>query len=169
MNQEILRTVSNAAIEKKAKEAKQCSTTLSNVVPFLLEVITLAHKIKESNLVILDVRELITARTVANEGYLSAATVGQPKTLCSYDADGFLVGAFPVDRGPQQYVAAVIRLDILDFSHYELMVGHPGERRVYDSRRLEFHWPHLASDVYAAVCDCQAAREIVKEQRDNAT
>lgn len=38
--------------------------------------------------------------------------------------------------------------------NYSLLDGHSGKRKMYDTMRNEFYWPHRSNAVYAIVCDC---------------
>lgn len=34
------------------------------------------------------------------------------------------------------------------------IAGHPGERLIFYTMRMEFHWPHLTNDIYQTVSNC---------------
>lgn len=40
-------------------------------------------------------------------------------------------------------------------AHYLTQVGHLGQRRVYESMRLEYYWMHMVSHFYTIVDDCK--------------
>lgn len=39
------------------------------------------------------------------------------------------------------------------------MAGHPGQRRLYDSIRREFYWPHMDNNDYTTVSNCTAGAQ----------
>lgn len=53
-------------------------------------------------------------------------------------------------------------------SHYHLLAGHSGQRRMYDTMRRDYYWPHMANDVAEIINQCQSCarnRGHVKLQR----
>lgn len=43
---------------------------------------------------------------------------------------------------------------IIILAHSSLAASHPGKRKMYDSVRREFDWPHMVSSVYIVVNNC---------------
>ena len=50
--------------------------------------------------------------------------------------------------------------------HHDVLAGHPGQNRMYETMRLSYYWPAMAADITATVERCQAcARNRLKLRR----
>lgn len=94
------------------------STHHENFVPCFPEVLAFGDKEKESKTVTPNLRQSIIAQIADIKSYLSVATVKQPDTSSSYNANGIHIRLSRVDRTQQQYL---------------LMVGHLSERWMHYS------------------------------------
>lgn len=71
----------------------------------------------------------------------------------TYDADEVLKRVLPRDGFPKRFVPAALRLRILCLCHYFLLAGYVGEPLLFNTKRRESHWAHIANKVYATVRD----------------
>lgn len=85
----------------------------------------------------------------------TAATIVQPKTSLSYEADEVTVRVSPVYDASQRYQLAVIWPWVLCLYQYAFIMEHHRNRWLYDSTQQRFYRPHLANNVNSAECDCQ--------------
>lgn len=66
---------------------------------------------------------------------------------------------FRLDGATPHALPATFRPVILCHAHNPVLVGHPGERRMYDTMRPLFYRPHMAKDVHAYVEACPDCRK----------
>ena len=85
-----------------------------------------------------------------------ADTVDTPGSAFNYDRDGVLVRRSALDGSVQRVIPVAFRTHVLQLMHAIPLAGHPGARRMYDTMRCEFYWPHMANDVYETVQRCES-------------
>ena len=89
-----------------------------------------------------------------------AELVGKPQSQFDVDRRGLLVRKSRIDGALQKLVPTSLRARVLRLAHYPLIAGHPGARRMYDTLRAQFYWPHMANDIFQAVRDCRSCARV---------
>lgn len=77
--------------------------------------------------------------------------IGETNSSFHVARNGILTRVSLLDNAAHKVVPASMQRQVLKCFHYSLLAGHPGARRMYDSIRREFYWPHMANDVYQVV------------------
>ena len=98
-----------------------------------------------------------------------AAEVGRVGSQFDVDENGVLCRRASTDQALQRVVPRTLRRAILYHAHYPCTAGHPGARKMYDTLRRQYYWPHQATDVYVLVerCpECRKNRPSAKHQRE---
>lgn len=95
-------------------------------------------------------RRLTTSEFVtehANDPYSMevATTVGKPESAYSYDGNGVLMRQASIDCALQKVVPMSLPA-ILYLVYYAVLAEFPGEKKLYDTQQLEFHWPHMVNN-----------------------
>lgn len=75
-------------------------------------------------------------------------------TTLTYDKDFKLVRKATIDGATQNLVPRSLRSRMLSLAQYSRLSVHPGKRRMYDSLKRKFFWPHILSDCYAVDNGC---------------
>lgn len=69
------------------------------------------------------------------------------------------VGQSAVDKATQKAIPGMLQMIILNLTHYPLLSRHPRERKMYDTPCQKHCWPHMVSDIYQTLKDCQTCPE----------
>lgn len=91
----------------------------------------------------------------------------KPRTNFTVDTKGLLVRISQLDGAVQIYIPSVYRLAILHLCHYATLVGHPGERLVYDTISIHCYWPYIVKDVYGAGRCCESCARNWQTRNNN--
>lgn len=94
-----------------------------------------------------------------------------PKGRYSPDEHGVLTRRLRVYGALQQITPTTLRPALLYYGNDQLLAGHLGGRRMYNTMRWFYHWPHMANDFYTYVqkcLDCRKHRRHPTHQRINA-
>ena len=102
------------------------------------------------------------AREQKNDRYCRsvAELVGKPQSQYDVDRRGLLVRQSRIDGALQKLVPVSLRARVLHLAHHPLTAGHPGARRMYDTLRTQFYWPHMANDVFQTVRNCRSCARV---------
>lgn len=93
------------------------------------------------------IKEMVVAKNTERFCRLMTQTVGQSNSLLGYDRNVQLKISSAVYGVVQKLIPNNFQSRILQLSHYAILSCHSGGRRMYDSMRYDFCWPHLAYDV----------------------
>lgn len=72
-----------------------------------------------------------------------------------------LDGAVPI------YVQALCRPVIPYLRQYSTLAVHPGEGRMYDTMRTQYHWPHILVNVYKTLKDHELCARTSIHENEN--
>lgn len=104
----------------------------------------------------------------AHDGYCKASSlhIGHSHSEFHTNQRGLLVPKSVVSESIQIVATKALRMRILYLAHYPPIAGHPGTRRMYDTLRRNFYWPHMANDVYTTVAQCASCVKNGSRHRD---
>lgn len=84
----------------------------------------------------------------------AADAAGMPNSKCIIDEHGVFVRISQLDDAVQQKVARSVLSRFFYLSYYCTQSRHLGERKIYDTMRHGFRWPHASDGLYGTVKDC---------------
>lgn len=122
------------------------------ITPCLTEVMTIVDS--ETTAIPPTTGEFLAAQSSDRLCEQLAKTVGTPGLQYSNDRRGYLVLASSLD-GTIQKVTPWSRVSrILYLSHFSAVAAHSGARRMYETLRRDYYWPHMAKEVYLLIKEC---------------
>ena len=71
------------------------------------------------------------------------------------EADGLLVRVSPLDGAVQKVLPECLRARALYLAHYPLLAGHARGAKMYDTMRVHYYWPYMATDIFQTARDCR--------------
>lgn len=95
-----------------------------------------------------------------------AALVRTPSSCYSYERHDSLVYTAWLDGAIRTVVPDALRRSQL-FTHYPKLVGHPGERQIYDTKSPKLYWSRMKNDAYKTVGDCRGCGRQRASLREN--
>lgn len=78
---------------------------------------------------------------------------GQGNTEFGIDLEVCLVGSYEVDGAVKREFPENLASQVLGSSHYPVLSGQPGARRIYDAMRKSYYWTKMTNDVHKTVRD----------------
>lgn len=86
----------------------------------------------------------------------SLQTVRKPGCMFDVYRHGWLVRNSEMDEALKKLVPQALRHQIISLKHGTITAEHPGSRRMYETMRHEFYWPHMDQDVRLFVKQCRS-------------
>lgn len=80
--------------------------------------------------------------------------VGIPGSLFTFDINRILGSKAAIDWSIQKLFPTSLIARLFQQAHYSRLARHPGERKVYDSLRKDYHLPHMVTNVYNTDKNC---------------
>lgn len=84
----------------------------------------------------------------------AALTIVIPKYMFTFSTEGALAWIWPIDGALQLYISTRLRTRIIFLHHCYLLAGHTVARQLCDTMRQNFHWSHMANNVFNTVVRC---------------
>lgn len=91
--------------------------------------------------------EILSAQATEDFYRIMAATLEIPKLKFSYDREGLILSSSRIYGASKRLVPVSLRQILIRLSHFPLLAGLTGGKKMYDKMSRSLYWPHMAQDV----------------------